>query len=266
LIRMAKELTMLSPTRLEAYMRRAAALTHDVVDRPPFMLFFNPHDPLRFFNYARPVEPVGGDLQERLDALCTAFHARERLPRCEFIEEFAPDLAPALRAAGFAEEGRQLLLICTPETLRPAPDVPGLAITQLTIAAPMDDLRACVAVQQRGFGNPDAPPASAAEGEDQRRRVAAGAGAFLARLDGQPVGVADFTTPLGGLTELVGIATLEAYRGRGIATALTARAVQVTFDAGAEIAFLVAEDARAGRVYERVGFRPCATALAYSRG
>ena len=43
-------------------------------------------------------------------------------------------------------------------------------------------------------------------------------------------------------------------------------AVQVTFDAGAEIAFLVAEDARAGRVYERVGFRPCATALAYSRG
>jgi len=257
---------MLSPARLESYMRHAAALTHDVVDLSPFVLFFNPCDPLRFFNYARPAEPVGGDLRGELGALCAAFHARERLPRFEFIEEFTPDLGPALRAAGFTEESRQPLLICTPETLHPAPGVPGQEIIQVTAAAPLDDLCACVTVQRRGFGEAAAAPATEAEGEDQRRRIAAGASAFLARLAGQPVGVADFTPPLDGLTELVGIATLETYRGRGIATALTARAVQVAFDAGAEIAFLVAEDARAGRVYERVGFRPYATALAYSKG
>lgn len=45
---------------LEAYMRKAAALTHDVVELPPFVLYFNPHDALRFFNYAKHLQPVGG--------------------------------------------------------------------------------------------------------------------------------------------------------------------------------------------------------------
>jgi len=50
---------MLTPAALESYMRRAAELTHETVELPPFALFFDPHDPLRFFNYARPIEPIG---------------------------------------------------------------------------------------------------------------------------------------------------------------------------------------------------------------
>ncbi|HBY97531.1 MAG TPA: hypothetical protein DEP84_26915 [Chloroflexi bacterium] len=42
-----------------------------------------------------------------------------------------------------------------------------------------------------------------------------------------------------------------------------ATAVQAAFEAGIEVAFLVAGDERAGRVYERVGFHPSATMLAY---
>ena len=49
---------MLSPDNLQAYIRKAAALTHDVVEAPPFVLFFNPSDDLRFYNYGVPVEPV----------------------------------------------------------------------------------------------------------------------------------------------------------------------------------------------------------------
>jgi hypothetical protein len=40
---------MLTPTHLQTYIRKAAALTHDVVEAPPFLLFFNPTNDLRFY-------------------------------------------------------------------------------------------------------------------------------------------------------------------------------------------------------------------------
>ncbi len=46
---------MLSSERLETYMRRAAMLGRETVEAPPFICFFSPGDPLRFFNYAKPL-------------------------------------------------------------------------------------------------------------------------------------------------------------------------------------------------------------------
>ena len=69
---------MLSHVRLETYMRRAAMLGRDVVEIPPFVCLFNPDDPLRFFNYAKPLEPVGAEsdgLNESLATLRQAFRA-----------------------------------------------------------------------------------------------------------------------------------------------------------------------------------------------
>jgi ribosomal protein S18 acetylase RimI-like enzyme len=257
---------MLTPPDLESYMRHAAALTYRVVDLPPFVLFFNPDDPLRFFNYARPTEPVGGDLRAVLAALVREFRSRDRLPRFEFIEEFAPHLAPALAAAGFTEEARQVLMTCTPSTYSPAPEVPGLDIIELRSDSAESDLRSAMAAQRESFGE--------VVGDDfeakiagRRDWLASGAGSVVGRLasrGGAAAGVAEFTPPLDGFSELVGIATLPAQRGHGIATALTARAVAAAFQRGVKTAFLVAADERAGRVYERVGFRPYATALAYA--
>jgi len=105
---------------------------------------------------------------------------------------------------------------------------------------------------------------SASKGDAVRFLRAMGAGrAFVARVEGQAVGVGMYTDPFDGVTEVVGLATLEPYRGRGIATALTARAVQTALAQGAEVVCLVAADERAGRVYERVGFIRRATMLAY---
>ncbi len=73
-----------------------------------------------------------------------------------------------------------------------------------------------------------------------------------------------FNPPIAGLAELVGITTLEPYRRRGIAAFLTAHMTQVAFAQGVDTVFLTAADERAGRVYERVGFRPCTTLLGYS--
>ena len=60
---------MLSPERLETYMRRAAMLGRETVEAPPFICFFSPGDPLRFFNYAKPLVPVGADAAGLADSL-----------------------------------------------------------------------------------------------------------------------------------------------------------------------------------------------------
>ncbi len=252
----------LSVADLEAYMRRAAALSHDVVELPPFVLFFNPHDALRFYNYAKLLQPVDGDLSGALAEVRAAFVARDRLPRFEFIAEFAPDFGAALTAAGFALEDHTVLLTCTRDTFRPAPPIPGLEIITLTPDSPAEDLLARMEVQRQGFGDTSGEPPTLADAERFRPKLAQ-SGALLARLGGVPVAAGDFTAPLDGFAELVGIATLEAYRRRGIASALTAQAVQTAFEHGVEVAFLTAADERAGRIYERVGFQPYATALAY---
>ena len=252
----------LSVADLAAYMRKAAVLTHDVVELPPFTLYFNPHDALRFFNYAVPTEPVSQPAAETLAALRAAFAERGRTPRFEFIEEFAPELGSALSAASFALEDRTVLLTCTRDSFRPAPPIPGLEIITLTSDSPAEDLLAHKDVQRWGFDDTSGEPPTPADVERFRPKLTQ-AGAFLARLDGAPVAAGDFTAPLDGFTELVGIATLEAYRRRGIAAALTAQAARTAFARGVEVAFLTAADKRAGRVYERVGFRPYATALAY---
>ena len=39
---------MLSPERLETYLRHAAMLGRETVEEPPFVCFFSPGDPLPF--------------------------------------------------------------------------------------------------------------------------------------------------------------------------------------------------------------------------
>ena len=106
---------------------------YEVVEQPPFVLFFHPHDPLRFFNYAHPLAPVGGDLNEPLALLKTTFAARQTACRASSLSKSTRLTLPAaLRAAGFEEEGRYQLMVCTPDTYRPAPPIPGLEIVLLS--------------------------------------------------------------------------------------------------------------------------------------
>lgn len=266
---------MLSPERLETYMRRAAMLGREVVETPPFVCLFNPRDALRFFNYAKPLAPVCAErfcaepfgaepaaLSEPLAALRAAFRARARMPRFEFIEEYAPGLGPALTAAGFSLEARYPLLVCTPDALRPGPPIPGLTITVLAPGSPAEELLACLTVQQQSFRELFGDPPTLADVDDLRQNLTE-EGAFLARMDGIPVGAMMHTTPLDGLAELTGGTTLEAYRRRGIGAAMVVAAAAATFERGVEIAFLTAADEHASRVFQRTGFTWYATALAY---
>ena len=184
------------------------------------------------------------------------------MPRFEFIEEYAPDLGPALVAAGFSLEARYPLLVCTPETLRQGPPIPGLTITMLTPDSPAEELLACLTVQHQGFGAIAGDPPTLADVDDLRANLAE-EGAFLARVAGVPAGAMMFTAPLDGLTELAGGTTLEAYRRRGIGAAMVAAATANAFERGVEITLLTAASEYASHVFQRAGFKWYATALAY---
>lgn len=254
---------MFPVTRLQAYLRHSAQHNYDAVSVPPFTAFFHPTDDLTFFNYAIPNEAASGDMSAPLAALRAEYAARKRRARFEFIEGFAPDLAPALAAGGFAEESRLHLMVCTPDTFRPALPVPDLAITQLAPDSSPEDIRDVITTQRRGFEGAESEAAGDQEVDAFGRRLSLGGGVFLARIDGVPVAAGSFSAPADGLTEVGGITTLEPYRRRGIGSALTAEAVRVAFESGVEAVVLSAAGERAGRIYERIGFRPTGTMLAY---
>ena len=253
---------MVSIARLQAYLRHSSQQQYETSSVPFFTLFFHPTDALVYFNYAIPDEPYSGDLGSSLSMLRDEFAARGRRPRIEFIQEFAPQLASMLRAAGFAEEACGQLMVCTAKTYRPAAKVLGLTISELSSASTVSEAQNYLTTQRRGFDAHSTKVATEGDGE-QFRRMVGGGRAFVGWLKGQPVGVGMYTAPFDGVTEVAGMATLEPFRYKGIATSLTALAVQRAFEQGAKVLCLTAADERAGRVYEGVGFVKCATMLAY---
>ncbi|MBN1579103.1 MAG: GNAT family N-acetyltransferase [Anaerolineae bacterium] len=248
--------------RLQAYLRQNAGRWFEAVPLPPFTLFIHPSDPLTYFNYAIPDIPINGDLGHVCDRLHAEFTTRNRKPRFEFIHEFAPHLGDALGGCGFVEISRQQLMCCTPDTARPAPDMPRLHVDTLNNKASIEDVQTFLLTQHCGFDPTHHSPVTIQEAETFLRSLDEGR-AILAWLDDRPVCVGTLSTPYDGIAELSAVATVQPFRRRGIATALTAHAVQIAFQQGAQIVCLTAEDARAGRVYERVGFTPEATMLAY---
>lgn len=254
---------MISIDRLQSYLRWSAERHYESVAVPPFTLFFHPSDALTFFNYAIPDGPVAEQLDESLDQLRREFHARERRPRFEFVENFAPDLAAALREHGFVEESRTQLMVCTPETFRIPDPISGLGLTRLTQWSSREDVRAFLETQRRGFGDGADESVTETAVDTLRARLPAPGGVFLARFRGDVAAAGGYSAPHEGLTEITGVTTLGPFRRRGIASMLTSQAVRAAFAEGADVAVLSAADERAGRVYERIGFRPHTAMLAY---
>lgn len=257
------------PERLEIeqiqnYLRASALANYQPVNLPPFTLFFHKTDSLKYFNYAIPDVPCGENLQEILAELRRVFQKHARTARFEFFEAFSPDLPASLRANGFVEEGRQWSMLCTPQTFEHAAHVPGLQIITLDKNATRQDAQDYLRVAREGF-NPDEPLEITSEDIEKSMEsfLRPTWHAFLGRIDGQAAGIGVYAEPIGGISEIAGIATRPAFRRRGIASQLTSHTLESAFNYGTQIACLTAEDERAGRVYERVGFRPFSIMLAY---
>lgn len=99
----------------------------------------------------------------------------------------------------------------------------------------------------------------AAETNAAVRRVfvdVTGARFFVVRVDGVLAGFGELYVHE-GVAELDDVHTLERFRGRGIARAVVGRAVREARQAGADLVFLIADDAdRPKELYAKLGFDP----------
>lgn len=250
--------------RIQAYVRETARATRDSVHVPPFTAFLHPRWSDPPFSFAVPDEPVEGDLGPALDLLRATFRDRDRVPRFELVEGFAPALPRELERAGFRLDLRSPVMTCTPDALVEPAAVPGLELRLLTRDDSIDLWQDALTVPRRAFGTGMEEPASEedaifARGQGERVTVAA-------LLGGEVVGHAVAMAPRLGLAEVAGIAVAPEFRALGIGARVTWKATAEAFAAGAAEAFLTPGDDGAKRIYERAGYRGGETMLFYVDG
>ncbi|GLY36047.1 hypothetical protein Amsp01_020710 [Amycolatopsis sp. NBRC 101858] len=231
---------------IQTYVRTTAPRGRETERIGPFLATYSPDTQHPMLNYAIPDDGARPSAAE-IDALTAAYRRRGLLPRLEYFTDAAPDLEKLLVGAGYGLERRVPLMTCTP-----ADRVDRTAPVGIRLRAPEsdEDFRRMRAAQNIAFG--EAPEIGDAEVD----RLKTTGRHVLAEADGVVVGGGVALDIVDGTTEVAGIAVLEAYRGRGIAAALTAHLTREVHEAGAHTAFLTPGDLGIGNVYARVGYRP----------
>jgi ribosomal protein S18 acetylase RimI-like enzyme len=224
-----------------------------VTDDGPLRLFTRTTPGFPF--YARPIPDAVPVERADVDRMRSVQRDRGVPEAFEWIVEAAPAMADAVADSGLAVQVCPLLVLDGEP--RPAPLPPRHTARFL---GPVDgDLAAAAAVHLTvasvAFGS---PVPAAPSGETVAQLAADLAAGRVARLlvtgpDG-PVAVGSAQRS-GDVVELVGIATTDGFRGRGLGAAVTSRLARIAVDTDADVVFLSAADEAASRVYERVGFR-----------
>ncbi|MFK4107315.1 GNAT family N-acetyltransferase [Streptomyces sp. NPDC002176] len=219
-----------------------------------FVAGFDPATTSPYVNYATPL-PGTSPTEADVAALVAEFRGRGLLPRLEFAPDAALQVAPALRRAGFSTEAVHEYLVCTPATLTLPTGLP-----QAETPSSDEEFTEIDTALAEAF---DGEFPASAEGAARLRRTQDRGGAvrFVRADDGGCAGAASCSAPAEGTAELAGVGTRPAYRGRGVAAAVTAALAGVMFERGAESVWLEYSGDGSRRVYERVGFRPGGTRL-----
>lgn len=251
--------------RVDAYLDAAPRSAARPVDAGPLRAFVSTA-PWPYYVRPRP------DLDLRAPGAVTAADVRAaaqvlreagQAVAFEWVEELAPGLGALLLAEG--HEVRRFPLL-----VQPLPAAGRVAAGPAARLLDPDDpqLPAALAVQALGFGAPGTAtgPAGAAERdahvpepellEHVRSTLAAGRSvAAVAELPGDGVVATGWHTPVGATTEVVGVATLPAFRRRGAAAAVLEVLVADAERRGCTLALLSAGDDDVARLYESAGFR-----------
>jgi ribosomal protein S18 acetylase RimI-like enzyme len=253
---------------LEAYYDAVPRTAARVEEHPPFVLFVRQGEGWPY--YARPQR--GAAAFTAADVL--RVRARQRALAIPEAFEWVAETTPALRAAALAGGLRVAdhpLMVLRNDPPAPLPPPAGVS---LRLAGAGDDFAVLVAVSHVGFASPGTGRAEVAQDEVARAvaeggpglgvtlrdRVASGATVTaVAEVDGFPVAVGSHQ-PVGVVSEIVGVATLPAFRRRGIAAALTSFLVHDVLERDVRVVFLSAGDEQVARVYARAGFRHIGTA------
>ncbi|WP_306214210.1 GNAT family N-acetyltransferase [Actinoplanes sp. RD1] len=219
----------------------------------PFVAGFDPGTDSPGINYATP-RPGATITAADVTALVAAFTAARRKPRLEYVAGTAPALHQLLLDQGFTVEEEHDYLICTPGLLVTPPTPDGFVLGE------PGDYVAMAAAQVESFG--DDPAGVTPEDGARLRRVHTNGGVTLvATADGVVAGAGQAVAPHDGVSEVAGIAVRPPYRRRGLAAALTAGITARLFAGGGDLAWLEASGPQAGRIYERIGYRPAGRRL-----
>jgi GNAT superfamily N-acetyltransferase len=239
---------------------------HTAVPLDGFTLYLHPTDadPAENLLLPGPNLPTGVALERAIAGALAACAEHGRQPHFSFLDLAAPQLAAALAAAGLTCRERLPVLVAPPADAIDLPPRPEIAIERLSHRSPLAAIRANLDVNAQGF-DPGAAPASDEDARQFREHLVASQ-AFTLRERGAAVAAGMYTAIHGGVTELTGIATLEAFRRRGFAKYLTASMAQVALKSGAELVFLIAATAESAYVYAQAGFAPCGERLSYQGG
>jgi ribosomal protein S18 acetylase RimI-like enzyme len=254
-------------TAIEGYYDMVPRSAARVEQLPPFVLFVQQGAGWPY--YARPM--LGADRCGADEV--AAVRARQRelgVPESfEWVAEVTPALREPAETAGLLVTDHPLMVQSESATDPRLP--PGVTVRLVT---PGDDLATLSAVARVGFAFPGtdigsagadavAEAASAQRPEQtafQRGRLTSGLSVMaVAEAGGAPVAVGSYQ-PVGSVCEITGVATLPAFRRRGIAAALTAFLARDARSRGVRTVFLSADDEVVARVYARIGFRRIATA------
>ena len=249
--------------RLDRYfdaVPRSATRTEEI---GPFTVFINQGEGWRY--YARP-RPGEGDFGvDDVHAVVARQQALEQPRRFEWIDDVAPGVRIATAEAGMAQEDRPLMVMRA-EDFSPVAVPEG---AEVRIVGPDDDLATATAVAMIGFAAPGTEiGTTGTEGLAEvasrldpravaftRGRMAAGLTTMVvAAVDGVPVASGSHQ-PTGGVSEVTGVASLPAYRRRGLGAAVTSALVADALGRGVDLVCLSAGDDEIARVYARVGFR-----------
>ncbi len=254
--------------RIETYYDAVPRSNADAFDLGPFTLFVSrggwPY-------YARPRLRHDGPHATTADV--EAVRARQReliVPETfEWVDETSPGLIDLIATTSLAVERLPLLVLAESSQRRsPAgvsvrvvdPNDPDLA--RIKAAVHVGFATSGTAVGQAGVPERDK---LAADTTPERlatliERLRRGLTVMVVADDESGPLAAGSHQPVGGVTEIVGVATLPSARRRGLGAAITAALVDDARRRGVDTVFLSAGSDAVARVYESVGFRRIATA------
>jgi GNAT superfamily N-acetyltransferase len=198
-----------------------------------------------------------------------AFRADDSLDPNKFLDRAREFFSP--RGRGFAvwarpdlEEDRELIAAAEAAGLQKVYEMPEMVLggraaeeeppadAVLRRVSSAEDAADYWQVAAAAYISNGFPPETFSYYENYDGLWADNAAAFLARIDGRPAAIA-MTIVTRGVAGIYWVGTTEEARGRGLARALTAAAVNAGFDMGAEIASLQASP-MGEPVYRRLGF------------
>lgn len=251
---------------IESYYDTVPRSNATVEDYGPLTLFVSDGG---FPYYAR---PTVGHLRTITVADVVAVRARQRelgVPEAfEWVGELQPQLAEAVRAAG--------LVVCELPLMiyRGGGDVSApAAVTVRLISADDPALPQVQAAIGVGFATPGTRVGAAGDTERMaaeqdlgglhrgtRDRIANRLLTLVGAFTGTGAVGGGSHSPRGYITEITGVATLPAYRQRGIGAAVTARLVSDAQQHQVRTCFLSAGSDDIARVYQRAGFERIGTA------